>query len=82
MLYYLCMADAVGFELTNGLTRCRFSRPVPSTTRPRIHRECNCILTGVVCASVICTPDGFGIRMHYVYNICVGFDVRGRGRIG
>lgn len=33
------MADAVGFELTNGLTRCRFSRPVPSTTRPRIRKK-------------------------------------------
>ena len=33
------MAEAVGFELTNGLTRCRFSRPVPSTTRPHLQKR-------------------------------------------
>lgn len=30
-----CLAEAVRFELTNGLPRRRFSRPVPSTARPR-----------------------------------------------
>ncbi len=29
------MAEAVRFELTNGLPRCRFSRPVHSTALPR-----------------------------------------------
>src|SRR5262249_28085149 len=33
------MADGVGFEPTNELPRCRFSRPVPSTTRPPIRIE-------------------------------------------
>lgn len=30
------MADGVGFEPTKSLHPCRFSRPVPSTTRPPI----------------------------------------------
>src|SRR5690606_41707451 len=29
------LAEAVGFEPTKGANPCRFSRPVPSTTRPR-----------------------------------------------
>ena len=29
------LAEAVRFELTNALRRCRFSRPVHSTTLPR-----------------------------------------------
>lgn len=29
------LAEAVGFEPTKGLTPCRFSRPVQSTTLPR-----------------------------------------------
>ena len=33
------MADGVGFEPTRRLRACRFSRPVPSTTRPPIHRR-------------------------------------------
>ena len=33
------MADGVGFEPTRRLRACRFSRPVPSTTRPPIHRS-------------------------------------------
>jgi hypothetical protein len=31
------LADGVGFEPTRRLHVCRFSRPVPSTTRPPIH---------------------------------------------
>src|SRR6516225_759947 len=31
------LADGVGFEPTRRLRACRFSRPVPSTTRPPIH---------------------------------------------
>ena len=31
------LADGVGFEPTRSLHPCRFSRPVPSTTRPPIH---------------------------------------------
>ncbi len=31
----VCMAEAVGFEPTKGINPCRFSRPVPSTARPR-----------------------------------------------
>src|SRR5438876_12279793 len=30
------LADGVGFEPTKDLRPCRFSRPVPSTTRPPI----------------------------------------------
>src|SRR5262245_2403246 len=30
------LADGVGFEPTRRLRACRFSRPVPSTTRPPI----------------------------------------------
>ena len=32
------LAEAVRFELTRGLPLCRFSRPVPSTARPRLQR--------------------------------------------
>src|SRR3546814_684978 len=38
-LAVLTVAEAVGFEPTNGLPRCWFSRPVPSTTRPRFHTD-------------------------------------------
>lgn len=30
------MADGVGFEPTKSVNPCRFSRPVPSTTRPPV----------------------------------------------
>ena len=30
------VADGVGFEPTRSVNPCRFSRPVPSTTRPPI----------------------------------------------
>ena len=33
----MAVADGVGFEPTKTLPPCRFSRPVPSTTRPPIH---------------------------------------------
>lgn len=33
------MADGEGFEPSNGLPHCRFSRPVPSTTRPPIQHS-------------------------------------------
>jgi hypothetical protein len=33
------MAEAVRFELTEGANPRRFSRPLPSTTRPRFHRS-------------------------------------------
>src|SRR5262245_15252320 len=33
------MADGEGFEPSRRLRVCRFSRPVPSTTRPPIHRN-------------------------------------------
>ncbi len=33
------LADGVGFEPTRRLPACRFSRPVPSTTRPPIQRS-------------------------------------------
>ena len=32
----LHVADGVGFEPTRGVNLCRFSRPVPSTTRPPV----------------------------------------------
>ena len=31
------LAEGVGFEPTSDFRRCRFSRPVPSTTRPPLH---------------------------------------------
>ena len=31
----IVLAEAVGFEPTKGVNPCRFSRPVPSTARPR-----------------------------------------------
>jgi len=33
------VAEEVGFEPTNGLPRCRFSRPVLSTTQPLLRRR-------------------------------------------
>lgn len=33
------MADRVGFEPTKGVNPCRFSRAVPSTTRPPVQRK-------------------------------------------
>jgi hypothetical protein len=33
------LAEAVRFELTKGANPCRFSRPVPSTARPRFHLQ-------------------------------------------
>src|SRR5215469_5830785 len=33
------MAEGVGFEPTSDISRCRFSRPVPSTARPPLRRS-------------------------------------------
>src|SRR5437868_13346602 len=34
MITFTYMAEGVGFEPTSDVSRCRFSRPVPSTARP------------------------------------------------
>ena len=46
------MAEVVGFELTNGLTRCRFSRPVPSTTRPHLQLRYDIIVKSFFSATL------------------------------
>ncbi len=59
----LNMAEVVGFELTNGLTRCRFSRPVPSTTRPHLLVE-----KGHYSENKMCCNYFFGLSLLLIAN--------------